>query len=112
MDYFIGNVTLREVLCEDNSAEQEMYNATFQNGALTTLHYHESDQIRIATKGKGVVGLLKGNRITKFDIDDIDILFFGKGDILSIPANILHFRRGIRGENFSHIAIRKKYKMN
>ena len=58
--YFTGNVTLREVLGEENSAEQEMYHVTFQNGALTTIHYHESEQILIATKGKGVVGSIKG----------------------------------------------------
>ena len=51
-NYFTGNVIMREVLGQINSAEQEMYHVTFQNGALTTLHYHESDQILIATKEK------------------------------------------------------------
>jgi quercetin dioxygenase-like cupin family protein len=44
-NYFTGNIIIREILGEDNSAEQEMYQVTFQNGALTTLHFHESDQI-------------------------------------------------------------------
>jgi quercetin dioxygenase-like cupin family protein len=47
--YFNGTVTIREVLSEQNSAEQEVYHATFQNGAQTTLHSHESDQILIVT---------------------------------------------------------------
>jgi quercetin dioxygenase-like cupin family protein len=47
-NYFTGSVILREVLGEKNSPEQEMYHVTFQNGALTTLHNHESDQILIA----------------------------------------------------------------
>ncbi|HEX6029279.1 MAG TPA: hypothetical protein VFY64_09590, partial [Nitrososphaeraceae archaeon] len=64
-NYFIGNVVIREILGEGNSAEQEMYHVIFQNGALTTLHYHESDQILIATNGKGVVGLIHGTSITK-----------------------------------------------
>jgi quercetin dioxygenase-like cupin family protein len=113
-NYFTGNVTLREVLGQMNSAEQEMYHVTFRNGALTTLHYHESDQILIATKGKGVVGLIKeGMRVTKFEIGDTDITFFeSEGDTICIPSNKLHFHGAIRGENFSHIAIRKMYKMD
>ena len=63
-DYFTGNVLIREILGESNSAEQEMYHVTFNKGALTTLHFHESDQILIATKGKGVVGSIKGSTVT------------------------------------------------
>lgn len=112
-NYFTGNVIMREVLGQINSAEQEMYHVTFQNGALTTLHYHESDQILIATKGKGVVGLIKGGSVTKFGIDGNDIIFLEKeGDTVCIPANKLHFHGAIRGESFSHIAIRKMYKLN
>jgi quercetin dioxygenase-like cupin family protein len=51
-NYFTGNIIISEILGEDNSAEQEMYHVTFQNGALTTLHFHGSDQILIATNGK------------------------------------------------------------
>ena len=59
--YFTGKVIIREILGEENSSEQEMYHVIFYNGALTSLHYHESDQILIATKGKGVVGLVEGS---------------------------------------------------
>jgi quercetin dioxygenase-like cupin family protein len=54
-NYFTGNIIIREILGEDNFADQEMYHVTFQNGALTTLHFHESDQILIATNGKGLL---------------------------------------------------------
>jgi quercetin dioxygenase-like cupin family protein len=113
-NYFTGNVIIREILGQTNSAEQEMYHVTFQNGALTTLHYHESDQILIATKGKGVVGLINGTGVTKFEINNDDMMFFeSEGDTICIPANKLHFHGAIRGqENFSHIAIRKMYKAN
>lgn len=113
-NYFTGNVIIREILGQTNSAEQEMYHVTFQSGALTTLHFHESDQILIATKGKGVVGLINGTGVTKFEINDDDIIFFeNEGDTVCIPANKLHFHGAInRGENFSHIAIRKIHKVN
>lgn len=116
--YFTGDIVLRQVLGEEDpsSEEQEMYYVTFLNGARTTLHYHESDQILIAIKGKGVVGLAKGNNnnITKFEIDDDDIIFFKEeGDTVCIPANKLHFHGAIIGaEDFSHIAIRNMYKSN
>jgi quercetin dioxygenase-like cupin family protein len=110
-NYFTGNVILREILGEDDSAEQEMYHVTFQNGALTTLHYHESDQILVSTNGKGVVGLIQGTSVTKFEIDDNDLILFEKyGDTICIPANKLHFHGAITGDTFSHIAIRKKFK--
>ena len=41
-NYFTGKIDLREILGEENSSEQEMYHVTFYNGALTSLHYHES----------------------------------------------------------------------
>ena len=63
--YFTGKVIIREILGEENSSEQEMYHVIFYNGALTSLHYHESDQILIATKGKGVVGLVEGRQHVK-----------------------------------------------
>ena len=64
-NYFTGKVKIREILSEENSPEQEMYHVTFYNGALTSLHYHESDQILIATKGEGVVGLVEGSERVK-----------------------------------------------
>ena len=54
-NYFTGNIIIRKILGEDNFAEQEMYHVIFQNGALTTLHFHESDQILIATNEKGLL---------------------------------------------------------
>ena len=75
-DYFTGRVTLREIFSEQGHSEQEMYHVTFHNGARTTLHYHESDQILVATSGKGVVGLIKGTKVNDFEIDEKDIIFF------------------------------------
>jgi quercetin dioxygenase-like cupin family protein len=112
--YFTGNVTIREVLSEENSAEQEMYHVTFHNGARTTLHSHESDQILIATRGRGVIGLINGDSINEFKIEDGNILFLEKeGDTVCIPNNKLHFHGAIKkGEDFSHIAIRKLHKID
>jgi quercetin dioxygenase-like cupin family protein len=116
-DYFTGRVTLREIFSEQVHSEQEMYHVTFHNGARTTLHYHESDQILVATSGKGVVGLIKGTKVSDFEIDEKDIIFFEEeGDTVCIPANRLHFHGAISGSSgkgdFSHLAIRKMYLNN
>lgn len=111
-NYFTGKVIIREVIGEVNSAEQEVYHVTFYNGALTTLHYHESDQILIATKGRGVVGMVKGSRILKSEVDVNSITFLNEGDTVCIPANIIHFHGALNGEDLSHIAIMKMYKLN
>ena len=113
-DYFTGRVTIRGIFSEQASNEQEIYHVTFYNGARTTLHYHESDQILIATGGKGVVGLIKGSKVSDFEIDEKDIIFFEEdGDSVYIPANRLHFHGAIDGSSgngdFSHLAIRKMY---
>ena len=97
-DYFTGRVTIRGISSEQASNEQEIYHVTFYNGARTTLHYHESDRILIATGGKGVVGLIKGSKVSDFEIDEKDIIFFEEdGDSVYIPANRLHFHGAIGG---------------
>ena len=110
--YFTGKVIIREILGEENSSEQEMYHVIFYNGALTSLHYHESDQILIATKGKGVVGLVEGSSISKSVVDINSITFLDEGDTVLIPANSMHFHGALNGQDFSHIAIMKMYKVN
>ena len=110
--YFTGKVIIREVIGEVSSAEQEVYHVTFYNGALTTLHYHESDQILIATKGRGVVGMVEGGRVLKSEVDINSITSLNEGDTVCIPANIIHFHGALNGEDFSHIAIMKMYKLD
>jgi quercetin dioxygenase-like cupin family protein len=111
-NYFTGKIDLREILSEVNSLEQEMNHVTFFNGALTSLHYHESDQILIATKGEGVIGLVEGSSISKSVVDINSITFLNEGDTVLIPANSMHFHGALNGQDFSHIAIMKMYKVN
>lgn len=108
--YFRGKVILQQILGEQHSKELEIYHVTFKDGATTTLHYHETDQALIATKGKGIVGTIKGNSITDFEIDDIDTVpMNNEGDTVHIPAFRRHFHGAIPSEDFSHIAIRQMY---
>jgi quercetin dioxygenase-like cupin family protein len=108
--YFRGKVILQQILGEETSRELEIYHVAFKDGATTTLHYHETDQVLIGTKGRGIVGIIKGDSITDFEIDDIDTVpMDNPGDTVHIPAFRKHFHGAIPNEDFSHIAIRQMY---
>jgi quercetin dioxygenase-like cupin family protein len=108
--YFRGNVTLQQVLGDENSRELEIYHVFFKNGATTTVHYHETDQVLIATKGRGIVGIINRDSIANFEIEDIETVPMNKeGDVVQIPAFKLHFHGAASKEEFSHIAIRQMH---
>ncbi len=106
-NYFNGNVIIKEVYNETNSQDQELYFVEFLNGALTTIHFHETEQILLPMYGKGVVGEIKKNTILNFELDDIELKFLDVGEIVSIPSNILHFHGALPKQNFTHVAFRK-----
>jgi quercetin dioxygenase-like cupin family protein len=108
--YFRGNVVLQQILGEENSKELEIYHVSFKNGATTTVHYHETDQVLIATKGCGIAGIINADSIANFEIDDIETVPLNKeGDVVQIPAFKMHFHGAASKEEFSHIAIRQMY---
>ena len=107
--YFNGSVVVREVYNGDNSQDQELYFVEFLNGALTTMHFHETEQILIPVYGKGVVGELRENSISNFEVDGINLNYLDIGEIVSIPSNTLHFHGALPKQNFTHIAFRKLY---
>ena len=112
-EYYIGKVTVNKVSdrfqSKDQKRELKAYFVTFHDGAKTRLHYHDSDQILIATEGEGNVTILKkveesGNESYKMVIEDS--INFKDGESVLIPAGKLHWHGGIRGTKgkFSHIA--------
>ena len=108
--YFRGKVILQQVLSDENSRELEIYHVIFKDGATTTVHYHETDQVLIATKGRGIVGIINSDSISDFGIEDIETVPMNKeGDVVQIPAFRLHFHGAASMEEFSHIAIRQMY---
>jgi quercetin dioxygenase-like cupin family protein len=108
--YFRGNVILQQVLGDDNSKELEIYHVFFKDGATTTVHYHETDQVLISTKGRGIVGIINSDSIANFEIEDVETVPMNKeGDVVQIPAFKMHFHGAASREEFSHIAIRQMY---
>lgn len=109
--YFRGEVVIREILNEDLSLEQEMYHVLFKNGAKTSIHYHESEQVLICTKGIGIVGLLRNNtNLLEFETKDIEsLILLNEDDVACIPKLRLHFHGCLNKDDFSHTAIRRKH---
>jgi quercetin dioxygenase-like cupin family protein len=117
-DKFTGDFIIKSVLDNNDSNELEMYHVTFRNGCRTRPHIHASDQVLIATEGKGIVVFAKRimidpDNITKTDIEIEKTVMIEKGDVICVPAFILHWH-GCRNkdEDFTHIAIRKRTQLD
>ena len=104
-DYFRGEVDMIEVLNKNNSVEHEMYHVFFKKGALTTLHFHETEQILITTSGKGILCLFKENIIE--NLESTETILLEVGDVVSIPPLIWHFHGSLK-DDFAHIALRNR----
>jgi quercetin dioxygenase-like cupin family protein len=110
LKYFDGKVEIKKMVTDAVSKEVEAYLVTFIAGARTKLHYHGTDQILIATEGKGVVVLqskveMEGENLAKVRMDDVHYL--NKGDFVCVPAYVWHWHGAIKGEDFSHIQAKK-----
>lgn len=108
--YFDGKVEIKKMVTEAVSKEAEAYVVTFSDGARTKLHYHETDQILIATKGKGVVAVqskveMENNGVANVRLDDV--YYMGEGDFVCVPAYAWHWHGAIKGEDFAHIQVKK-----
>jgi quercetin dioxygenase-like cupin family protein len=109
-DYFRGEVVMIEVLNKSNSLEHEMYHVVFKNGALTTLHYHETEQILIGTKGKGILCLFEENIIENMSAP-MKTIVLTEGDVATIPPFIWHFHGSLK-DDFAHLALRNRYRID
>ena len=107
-DYFTGPVTLREISGITKPNEHDMYHVIFKKSARTKLHFHTGAQMLIVTKGKRSLVYYKktSGGISKFKISKTKTVNFTSGDVVYIPAKILHTHGSVRKNSvFSHIAI-------
>lgn len=109
-DYFRGEVVMIEVLNQNNSVEHEMYHVFFKKGALTTLHFHETEQILITTNGKGILCLFEKNIIENLK-EPAKTIILEDGDVVTIPPFIWHFHGSLK-DDFAHIALRNRYRID
>jgi quercetin dioxygenase-like cupin family protein len=110
LKYFDGAVEIKKMVTDAVSKDVEAYLVTFSSGARTKLHYHETDQILIATEGKGIVVLqskveMEGENVARVKMDDVHYL--NKGDFVCVPALVWHWHGAVKGEDFAHIQAKK-----
>ena len=114
-DYYTGPVTLREISGITKPNEHDMYHVIFKKSARTKIHFHAGAQMLIVTKGKGSLVYYKktSGGISKFKISKTKTVNLTSGDVVYIPAKILHTHGSVRKNSvFSHIAINLYPKKN
>jgi quercetin dioxygenase-like cupin family protein len=107
-DWFTNKVHMKDISTTIKSKDQNIYHVYFDNGAKTKIHYHNGNQVLIATKGKGSLEIFKktGNKKANFKIKRTEKISLNEGDVVHISANVLHTHGSVDKKNtFSHIAI-------
>lgn len=108
--YFDGRAEVKKMVTDALTKEVETYLVTFATGARTKLHYHETDQVLIATQGRGVVVLQTGvamenDNVARVRMDEVHAL--EEGDFVCVPAYVWHWHGAQKGEDFAHLQIKK-----
>lgn len=92
-DYFTGNAWVK-ILVSENEFNSVIGNVTFAAGARNNWHTHPGGQILIVTDGIGYYQE-KGKAIQLIQ----------KGDVVKIPADIVHWHGASQDSAMTHIAI-------
>lgn len=108
LKYFDGKVEIKKMVTDATSKEVEAYLVTFSNGARTKLHYHETDQILLATAGKGVVAIQSTVEMkdgsAKISMEEHVL---EEGGFVCVPAYVWHWHGAQKGADFAHIQVKK-----
>ena len=107
-NWFTGKTWMKVLSNKIQSKDQDIYHVHFEKGSRTKLHLHDGNQVLIATKGKGSLEMYRryGSSKSNFKIKKTQKIILNEGDIVHIPANILHTHGSIdKKKSFSHIAI-------
>jgi quercetin dioxygenase-like cupin family protein len=90
---FEGPVSIQEAVNESHAELLRVTAVTFEEGARNRPHRHTTDQVLIATSGRGFVAT------------DDESLPLQPGDVAFIPAGVRHWHGAQPGETFTHLAI-------
>src|SRR5581483_3935836 len=110
LKYFEGKVEIKKMVTDALTKEVETFLVTFIDGARTKLHYHETDQVLIATEGKGTVVLqtgvkMDGDNAATVKMDEVHHL--NEGDFVCVPAYLWHWHGAAKWSNLAHLQIKK-----
>jgi len=107
-NWFTGKTWMKVLSERIESKDQDIYHVHFEKGSRTKLHQHDGNQVLIAIKGKGSLEIFRkyGSVKTNFKIKRIERINLNEGDIVHIPAKVLHTHGSVdKKKSFSHIAI-------
>ena len=107
-EWFTGKTWMKVLSEKIKLKDQDIYHVHFEKGSKTKLHFHNGNQVLMAIKGKGSLEIFKkyGNNKSEFKIKRTERINLNQGDIVHIPAKILHTHGSIdKKKEFSHIAI-------
>lgn len=110
LQYFEGKVVIKKMITDALTKDVETFLVTFVDGARTKLHYHDTDQILVATEGKGVVMLqteVKMNNDTTAVVKLDEIHYMEEGDFVCVPASKWHWHGAVKESSFAHYQIKK-----
>jgi quercetin dioxygenase-like cupin family protein len=110
LQYFEGKVEIKKMITDALTKDFETFLVTFVDGARTKLHYHETDQVLVATAGKGMVVLQTGVKMesdTTATVRMDEIHYLEEGDYVCVPAGKWHWHGAVRGSDFAHYQIKK-----
>ncbi|QYJ74495.1 cupin domain-containing protein [Shewanella sp. FJAT-52076] len=94
--FFTGKVKVEALFSAQGEARSSGANVTFEAGSRTHWHTHPIGQTLIVTSGMGWVQQAGSERIQ-----------IQPGDLVSIPANVVHWHGAVSYTSMSHIAIQE-----
>ncbi|MFQ5475626.1 MAG: cupin domain-containing protein [Nitrosopumilus sp.] len=107
-NWFTNKTWMKVLSNKIKSKDQDIYHVHFEKGSKTKIHWHNGNQVLIATKGKGSLEIFRRYGSSEFDfkIKRIEKITLNEGDVVHIPAKTLHTHGSIdKKKTFSHIAI-------
>jgi quercetin dioxygenase-like cupin family protein len=93
-DYFTGTVWVKNLVAADDPFNTVIGNVVFEPGARNNWHTHAAGQILLATAGTGY-----------YQEKGKPIQLLQKGDVVKIPAGVVHWHGATPDSQFTHIAI-------
>jgi quercetin dioxygenase-like cupin family protein len=93
-DNFTGTVWLNMMGAADTSLHARFGNVSFEPKARTNWHSHPGGQILFITAGTGY-----------YQAKGLPAQLLGKGDVVEIPPNVVHWHGAAQESEFAHIAV-------
>jgi quercetin dioxygenase-like cupin family protein len=93
-DYFTGNAWVNALVSSEDPFNTAVYNVSFEPGARNHWHVHPAGQVLLVTDGVGY-----------FQQQGEEIKVICKGDVVKIPAGIVHWHGASPNSAMTHIAI-------